>query len=557
MAFEKIKKSFDDYKKQRTLEHQNKVYTDAKNGGSVDVYEFKEDAKLYKMIASDASSVIYRELGKVNLAKYTKMNAVNWLYDIADEFAQGNVDWNRIAKDHGIDPVSPMVRFHQRYTNYNENKLKDPSHPLYALYMETSEKDKKWQETKDTYLTKPLEKVVRESRRYGYICWIEDQTVICCTEVVPVSNVYKNQILEYLKPNTLQESGVIKLPSNLDLYKVLTEAGIEVENKTNFKLLDEANQLRVTDDALTSMMKFITDKYNSIDFSEIEKSAGSYTRFKYAGMIDENLEMLRNIYNSTPEAEAKKYIEVINACFIVREHLISNQTAYSTMYKQGNGLVQLMYTSLVAAIVYCIGTLVSNTIRFVTTEKDTDCEVLFDEIPGSIKHIHIKNILAVSADIGTFNKLLNELAKPSTRKGMNESISLAALLAVVPGGKTALLAVGAVAAVIYLAPRVLWLIREIIYSIYFTRVKVSDMLGMQADLIRTNIESLEAGRGNKKVIARQRKIADKLEKWKNKIAVKMDTVEQLKSAQTKKEDRQTRVTDDKIYSPEPNNNLLI
>lgn len=347
------------------------------------------------------------------------------------------------------------------------------------------------------------------------------------------------------------------MPSNLDLYKVLTEAGIEVENKTNFKLLDEANQLRVTDDALTSMMKFITDKYNSIDFSEIEKSAGSYTRFKYAGMIDENLEMLHNIYNSTPEAEAKKYIEVISACFTVREHLISNQTAYSTMYKQGNGLVQLMYTSLVAAIVYCIGTLVSNTIRFVTTEKDTDCEVLFDEIPGSIKHIHIKNILAVSADIGTFNKLLNELAKPSTRKGMNESISLAALLAVVPGGKTALLAVGAVAAVIYLAPRVLWLIREIIYSIYFTRVKVSDMLGMQADLIRTNIESLEAGRGNKKVIARQRKIADKLEKWKNKIAVKMDTVEQLKSAQTKKEDRQTRVTDDKIYSPEPNNNLLI
>lgn len=475
---------------------------------------------IYNKIIADVKQLVSMQMRQGNENKYISCIANDELIDI-------KYDNGKYKKAHNI-------KLDNDYDNWDDYFEKNEAHFSDIL-------------TRLQELSKYGYNVENNDNEIGGDVWFFD-----IYEISFAGNKYENELKQLL-----QESGVIKLPSNLDLYKVLTEAGIEVENKTNFKLLDEANQLRVTDDALTSMMKFITDKYNSIDFSEIEKSAGSYTRFKYAGMIDENLEMLANIYKSAPEAEAKKYIEVISACYTVREHLIINQTAYSTLYKQGNGLVQLMYTSLVAAIVYCIGTLVSNTIRFVTTEKDTDCEVLFDEIPGSVKHIHIKNILAVSADIGTFNKLLNELAKPSTRKGMNESISLAAVIAAVPGGKTALLAVGAVAAVIYLAPRVLWLIREIIYSIYFTRVKVSDMLGMQADLIRTNIESLEAGRGNKKVIARQRKIADKLEKWKNKIAVKMDTVEQLKNAQTKKEDRQTRVTDDKIYSPEPNNNLLI
>ena len=316
---------------------------------------------------------------------------------------------------------------------------------------------------------------------------------------------------------------------NLNMYKVLTEAGIEVD-KVSFALLDEANQVRVADETLTNMMKFITDKYNSIDFSEIERSAGDYMKFKYIGMIRDNLDMLSNIYISSEEPSAKNYIEVIASCQVVQEHLIANNRVYSVLYKQGNGIVQLMYTSLVAAIIYAIGTMVSNTIRFVTTEKDTDCEVLFDEIPGSIKHVHIKNIVAAAKNIDDFNKILNEFAKPSVRNNMNESITAALI---------AKLAIPVV--IIYLIPKVLWLIREIIYSVYFTRIRVSDMLGMQADLVRTNIESLEAGRGDKKVIARQKKIAQKLEKWKNKISVKMDTVEQLKRTQTKKEDSSMKI----------------
>ena len=85
------------------------------------------------------------------------------------------------------------------------------------------------------------------------------------------------------------------------------------------------------------------------------------------------------------------------------------------------------------------------------------------------------------------------------------------------------------------------MIREIIYSVYYTRVKVADMIAVQVDLINTNIESLEAGRGNKKVIAKQKRIVDKLVKWQNRIAVKVDTVNTMVAMQKKRENTSMRI----------------
>lgn len=321
----------------------------------------------------------------------------------------------------------------------------------------------------------------------------------------------------------------------LNYEQLLAEAGVPVVRGALFGL-NEAAQLKVTDDVLTKMMKFITDKYNSLDFSEIEKSAGDINRFKYFEMIQENTKTLYNVYSSSTDPGAAKYIEVCNAVMHVCDFLRNRSHQFSALYKSGNGLVQLLYTSLVAACLYSTGVLISNTIRFVTVEQDTDCQVLYDEIPGTIKHVHIKNILAADKDIPTMGKLLDELSKQQ-RKPVNESITLTA-------GAIALLVVGGL---ILLIPRIVLLIREIIYSIYFTRVRAAEMLDLQAQLIRTNIESLEAGRGNKKVIARQKKIAEKLEKWKSRIAIKMDTTEIAMKKQKSVENKSLELAKDSPF----------
>ena len=334
-----------------------------------------------------------------------------------------------------------------------------------------------------------------------------------------------------------------------DLYNVITECGIEC-NWADFQTLDEASQLKVTDDALTGMLKFVTDHYNSLDMRELEKSAGDIAKFKYLGMLKSNTETLLNIYEASPDTGAKNYVKVCYAIQHVLGFLGSDRRLISDQYKAGNGIIQLMYTSLVAGCIYSLGILVANTIRFVTTEQDTDCQVLYDEIPGTIKNIHIKNILAADADLDDFHKLVVTYNQTSNSRAMQENVSLAAVkaglakvYASAPGPISGTIAVGkelavkgaALAAahpvvsgivvagtIIYMLPKLIVLVREIIYSIYYLRVKVSDMLGVQADLINTNIESLEAGRGSKKVIVRQRKIAEKLTKWQDAIAVKID-----------------------------------
>ena len=176
-----------------------------------------------------------------------------------------------------------------------------------------------------------------------------------------------------------------------------------------------------------------------------------------------------------------------------------------------------------------------------TTEQGTDCEVLFDEIPSTIKNVHIKNIQAAAADIESIEKVLDSYRSEGTGRALRESVSLATVAGAVLG----------VGVVFILIPRIIVLIREIIYSIYFLRVKVSDMLGVQASLINTNIESLEAGRGTKKIIARQRRIADTLTKWQGRIAVKMDSNNTLVAMQKRKENATLRVNSDSPLVQEP------
>ena len=312
---------------------------------------------------------------------------------------------------------------------------------------------------------------------------------------------------------------------------ILESAGISVY-KPAFVTLDEASQLKITDETLTKMFKFITDKYNSLDFEEIEKSAGDFSRFKYRELLYDNIEILRNIYSASTDPGAKSYMDVVNATDSVMKYLDSRTRDFSDLYKRGNGIVQLLYTSMVAACIYSVGTLISNTIRFVTVEQETDCQVLFDEIPGTMKHVHIKNIMSASESIPTIDKLINELNRTEkSRKAVNESITVTG----------ATLGVLVVAGVIMLIPRIIILIREIIYSIYYSRVKKSEMLEAQIQLLKTNIESLESGRGNKKVIARQKKIVDKLQKWQNRIAVKMDTTELAMKQQKTREDKELKL----------------
>lgn len=312
----------------------------------------------------------------------------------------------------------------------------------------------------------------------------------------------------------------------------LEEAGVTVDHGY-YAFLDEATKVKVTDNVMVDMFKFITDKYNSIDFSEIEKSAGDYKRFKYADLIDTNIETLRNVYLSSSEPGAQKFIVTLNNMQMIVEFLKMNREKISYLYKNKDGIAQLIYTSLTSSLIYGVSTLVAQTIRFITLEDDTEVSVVYDEMNNAAKNIHIKNISTAANSIKSINQYIDTAYNNRRNKVANESITLASITA--SGLGPAAIAFGAA---ILILPRIIPMIREIIYAIYYSRVNIAQALDVQISLVNTNIESLEqSGRGNKKIIAKQRNIVKKLQKLQNIVAVKTDDAKSLTSRKINEENR--------------------
>lgn len=323
-------------------------------------------------------------------------------------------------------------------------------------------------------------------------------------------------------------------------YKALVEAGVTVDI-AHFMHLDEAARIQVTDKVMTDMFKFITDKYNSIDFSEIEKSAGDYKRFKYLQLVDENVQVLQSIYSANADKDgAKKFLgtlEDINTC---SRFLIDNREQFMYLYRTNTGFAQLIYTCMVSSIVYSVSALVAQTIRFITLEDDDDLSIVYDEMNNAAKNIHVKNVSNAAKSIPNIKKYI-DLAYQEKKASLSESITLASIVTAVSSNPAVAVA-SVAAAIILLIPRIIPFIREVIYSIYFSRVNIAQAIGIQVELIRTNIETLESsGRGTKKIIARQRSIANKLEKLQNIVAVRTLNAKPMMTREMSQENRRLNI----------------
>lgn len=317
---------------------------------------------------------------------------------------------------------------------------------------------------------------------------------------------------------------------NFQIAKLLNESvGISMSSMT---ILSESKFETMNENILSKMFESVGQKYNEIDFTEIQKSGGSFRKFKYYNLLLSNVELLNNLYlnNPDPEVQAmKKYVDAINS---VMMGLSLNEKKFVELYD--NPIVGVIYDTSVASLIYTTTLLLSTTIRFITTDKDSDIEVIMDNIPSSDKKIFLPNILKLAdAFKQDIPNLLNEMLK-AKGKAISETYVVVLESNIYNEGViTVPLIILAIPAVAIAATKIIPIIRELIYGIYQIRVTMEQAIEVQIDLISANIEMLEdrSYRDNtqkkkyKKVIARQRKIVDKLDKVKRAISIKFDVAE--------------------------------
>lgn len=341
-----------------------------------------------------------------------------------------------------------------------------------------------------------------------------------------------------------------------------------------FKLrrLDEATAVQVADSILSDMFKFITDKYNSLDFKEIENSRGDYSRFKYRAMIDENLKTLLAIYRSSNDSGANKYRALISDINEIIKWLDANRKDISYLVMKRRGIIEVTYTTMVASVLFGVAALVANTIRAVTVDKGADLEVLFDEVPNAYKNVHIQNITNIAKSLPDFTQLLVSTRNYEKKHVMTEAARVedfanlltkgaAAVSKLAPKGSTRRKVIGAaaaVAAVVWAAPKIFMLVRQVIFVWYYSRATISEAIELNATLIKANIEVLENTGGSPKVITAQRAMMEKLQRLALVIANKSDRGEILAKREIAREnDKLEEIQPERFNTDDYGNEILI
>jgi hypothetical protein len=286
-------------------------------------------------------------------------------------------------------------------------------------------------------------------------------------------------------------------------------------NIVKYTNLTESEKGKISKNYIESLISMIVSKKKDIDYSVIESSAGNIKKLKSYNNFNEVLNMLSMLNNNnTVSGIDKAYIETARTAL---ENLEALETEFVAAFKSNNEILILLYNNITLSLINYLSALCINFIEVIkqpdmtwklqlNTERSENNSLLF----------HYNNLKKFNnlVDSGKLSKIISMSKKYDDLMG-----SITAFVS-----SPVFLSIVAIVLVLYL-------IREIIYYYYYTRVAVSDHLRYISSLIELNQTSLQADRSSvamkqSQIITFLNKVADKID-IDQKVAVK-DSSSELK-----------------------------
>lgn len=281
-----------------------------------------------------------------------------------------------------------------------------------------------------------------------------------------------------------------------------------INNKRNFINLDEDSKNKRINTLSINLINNIHKKINNEYFSYIEASKGDITKLKDYDDLEKCIDFLYKTINYNKK-NTKFYIK--NCINLIKESLNilkNNKRNFKNSFINKTTLTsKYLYSTIVACIIEGTASIVSNYIIF---ERDNFDNLVINinndekDISNNIFFGNMKKFI----DLYTNNKL-TELFN-FENKGLNETAFI------VTG-------IGIVSLITFLL-----LIRAVVYSIYYFRIKISEKLYELRELLILNNSTLVNNKEKEKVIEKQKKWIDNLKKIADKIDVE-HTVSQYKA----------------------------
>lgn len=306
-----------------------------------------------------------------------------------------------------------------------------------------------------------------------------------------------------------------------EIKKILLRNATSFKDRNTIIAMEAAEEERVDNVMVAKLYELAISKAN-IDFDDIPSSKGDITKYVgYTTMVD-GLNLVKDL--AKQQNVKIKEIEIV-------ETAINNIVTYRAQFTKGflidKEIIMLMYNLLVSACVTATSVVISSYVDFI--KSPTKVEFTIVKGSNAMAHTSIQSLIQFNACVksGDFGKVIN------TVSGDKENLL---------GGST-LIPIMILGGLAMIVP----LLRELTYYFYFSRMKISDFLRHQAELLEINKDAVKGSNlpaaKKKEVLRKQAQTAKRMTDFADRIAVDSRGTEKMVKNQIEQENKTINIKD--------------
>ena len=282
--------------------------------------------------------------------------------------------------------------------------------------------------------------------------------------------------------------------------KILLENCKTFSERRELFSLTEAETLGVNNNMVNKLFQSAVNK-SHVDFGDIPKSKGDVTKYSgYKSMV-ESLDILKNL--SLKNSHKIPQIETVQKAL---DNIVTNRNLFERGFKLNKEYVTLQYNTLVMSCVIATSALIVSYVDYVKRVDRVEFVIInANNTPGELC---IENLVKFNKSIssGDFIKVMNGVITSGSEGFTGTGTAIASAIIM-----------GAIFGVTFM--------RDIVFYVYYSRVKIAEYLRVQAlflELNKNNINSQGynmAADKKEKVLRNQAVLIDDLKKYANMIDV--------------------------------------
>ncbi len=325
-----------------------------------------------------------------------------------------------------------------------------------------------------------------------------------------------------------------------DEYNEIITEYFDMEDTETRKILlsiDEKDQNSIVSGVASKLYDSIVHKIDDIDCKSISESKGDITAVENYDKLVECLGTMDSLVRA-----ANQSTDALEIILTAMNNIKSRKDLFEKAFSYEIELPMVMYTMLTYACIAATSFMISCSVEFIKNPKTETFDITIDKVSKfqTQGYVIFKNLerFNKSCSKGEFDKAMNHIIGQKVKN----------LFGTTAAGISIAVGVTAGVAITILVLNIVPIIRELIFTFYLARVKISDYFAIQADLLDMNAANIEMNTTldkdkRKELAKKQTNIAANFRKISNFLEVKLKDANIKSESELRKSDKKLKISD--------------